>query len=170
MLRIDLAPLGEGIHRFAFDPEPATLELDPEQFADIDVEVILDYHNRRALATLTARAVATLECDRTLQMFDLPVEGTYSVLFVPAALGGAGAEDDDAYSEVRVLDPSQHEIDLTEAARDTLVLALPARRVAPGAEDMELQTVYGEPEDEESDIDPRWEALRKLRSGDSDAQ
>ena len=54
---------------------------------------------------------------------------------------------------------------MTEAVRDTLVLAVPARKVAPGAEDLDLPTVFGAPAAEAA-IDPRWEALRSLRSDD----
>jgi uncharacterized protein len=165
MLTIDLRPLDEGLHRFDFAPEPSALDLSAEQFADIDITAQVNYYDDRALVLLQAAATATLECDRTLKTFAQPVEGTYQLLFAPPdfAARHSGEETDD-YQEVRVLEPTDQRIDLSDVARDTLLLALPRRRVAPGAEDLELQTTYGAPDADAAIADPRWEALRELRT------
>lgn len=165
MLRIDLVALPEGIHHLTLEAEAAELELEPEAFKDIHVDVVLDYRDDRALVSLHAAAVVTLECDRTLRLFEQAIEGDYQLLFAPPAFArGAGSDDD--IEEIRVLDPSDRQLDLTDAVRDTLLLAIPTRKVAPGAEDLDLQTTYGVSAPKEGDpIDPRWEALRKLRSG-----
>ena len=66
-----------------------------------------------------------------------------------------------------MLAPSERLIDLADAVRDTLLLAVPARKVAPGAEDVEIPTVFGAPTAADgTPIDPRWEALRALQEGD----
>lgn len=168
MLRIDLAPLAEGIHHIDLPAEAEALRLDPDTFADIHVEVVLDYHNDRALITLHATATATLECDRTLVSFEQPIEGTYRLLAAPPSFVRRADSEDDDIEEVRVLEPSEHMIDLADVVRDTLLLAVPARKVAPGAEDIDIPTVFGEADpDDEPAIDPRWEALRALRANDS---
>jgi len=169
MLRIDLTPFEPGVHRLALTPEAATLDLDPERFADIRVDVLIDYDLDQAFVSLDASAAATLECDRTLVRFEQSIEGSYRLLFASPALGGDRREagDKDDFEEVRVLDPAARQLDLTDVVRDTLLLAVPARKVAPGAEDEAIPTVFGAPDDEEPSIDPRWEALRALRSGES---
>lgn len=171
MLRIDLTPLKQGIHQYTFDPEAGSIDLDPEQFSDIEVEVQLDYQNDRALLVLQATATATLECDRTLQMYEQEVNGAYQMLFAPPHVAETYADEEAGHDdEIHVLHPSDQYIDITEAVRDTLLLALPVRRVAPGVEDLDLQTVYGAPVEEgKPAIDPRWEALRKLQAGDDEA-
>ena len=156
MLSVRITPLKEGIHHLDLRPEAAALELDPDVFRDVRIEARLDRRSERILVTLTVRATATLMCDRTLRPFDQAVEGTYDVLFAPPEI----AEGDE---EVRVLLPADQEIDLTEPARDTLLLAVPARCVAPGAEDEPIPERFGAPVGDDV-IDPRWEALRKLRS------
>ncbi|MDX1545930.1 MAG: DUF177 domain-containing protein [Rhodothermales bacterium] len=166
MLRIDLAPLDEGIHHLSLSAEPEALDLDPDVFADVGAEVVLDYRKDQALVMLTATATATLECDRTLVPFEQPLEGQYSLLYASPAFARSAAGDDD--TEVHVLDPADPVIDLTEAVRDTLLLAIPARKIAPGADDLELPTVFGEAEGDETAIDPRWEALRALRASGDD--
>ncbi len=163
MLRINLVPLDEGVHSVTLNPEAEAVGLDPDRFADLRVVVTLDLFNNRVLVTLQAWATATLECDRTLALFEQPIEGTYRILLVPPSF--ARREDDDApYEAVRVLHHADCTIDLTDAVRDTVLLAVPARKVAPGAEDIEIPTAFGTP-GAEAAIDPRWEALRSLQTG-----
>jgi len=168
MLRIDLAPFRTGMHYVALEPEAQALALDPDRFMDIRVDVALDVLNDRVLATLHATATAVLECDRTLALFEHPLEGDCRILFAPPSWARShDDEEDPGFEEVRILPPSNREVDLTDAVRDTLLLAIPARKVAPGAEDLEIPSVFGAPSrSEEAAIDPRWEALRSLKAGD----
>jgi len=166
MLTVDISSLSEGIHHLEFTPSATDVDLDPTTFGDIHVETELQYHMDRILVKLTVDATAELTCDRTLRPYDQPVEGQYSLLFGPPSMVG---KEGDEFEEVRPLTPSDQEIDLTDVVRDTVLLALPQRRVAPGAEDMEIDREFGAPEDEEEtdEIDPRWDELRKLRDEDS---
>jgi len=164
MLRIDLTPLDEGVHHVVLEPQAQAVGLDPDRFKDLRLDAVLEVFNDRVLATLHASATATLECDRTLALFEQLIEGACRILFVPPSFADT-EKDEIGYEEVRVFHRSGHEIDLTEAVRDTLLLAVPARKVAPGAEALDLPTVFGAAE---AVIDPRWEALRSLRR-DEDA-
>ncbi len=166
MLRIDLTPLDEGVHHVVLEPQAQAVGLDPDRFKDLCLDAVLEVFNDRVLATLHASATATLECDRTLVLFEQSIEGVCRILFVPHSSVDTEKDDHETgYEEVRVFHRSGHEIDLTEAVRDTLLLAVPARKVAPGAEALDLPTVFGAAE---AAIDPRWEALRSLRR-DEDA-
>ncbi|HEX7071797.1 MAG TPA: DUF177 domain-containing protein [Rhodothermales bacterium] len=162
MVAINIATLKEGTHDVVLEPEAGDLDLDPERFEDIRVEARLDYFDGRIVVAMRAGATATLECDRTLQLFKQRLSGSYTMLFEPA--GEEASDEEEEFQDVRPLDPWDREIDITDAVRDTLVLSIPARCIAPGAEDLEIQTQFGEAENE---IDPRWEALAKLRAGQS---
>jgi uncharacterized protein len=166
MLTVDISSLSEGIHHLEFTPSAADVDLDPTTFGEVHVDAELQYHMDRILVKLTVDTTAELTCDRTLEPYDQPVEGHYSLLFGPPSMVG---KEGDEFEEVRPLTASDQEIDLTDVVRDTVLLALPQRRVAPGAEDMEIDREFGAPEDEEEtdEIDPRWEELRKLRDDDS---
>jgi uncharacterized protein len=166
MLTVDIASLSEGIHHLEFTPSPADVDLDPATFEDVRVDAELQYHLDRILVKLTVSATAELTCDRTLRPYDQPVEGRYGLLFGPPSMVGQEGEE---FEEVRPLSPSDQEIDLTDVVRDTVLLSLPQRRVAPGAEDEDIEREFGAPEDEEEtdDIDPRWSELRKLRDDES---
>jgi uncharacterized protein len=167
MLRINIASLEAGVHHVDLAPTADEVELPSDRFRDIHVAVRLDRRGARFLVDLEVEAIATLECDRTLVLFDQSIGGSCSLLFAPPDFA---REQSDWYEEVRVLQPSDQEIDLTTAVRDTLLLAVPVRCVAPGAEDADIPTQFGLPAGDTAEIDPRWEALRKLHPDDKDGQ
>ena len=155
MLLIDIRSLKIGHHEFNLTPSPEEAGLDPELFRDLRVDVGMDYDGKKAFVGIDCSAVASLLCDRTLESFERPVKGSYSVLFSPA-------EQDEANEEgVRTLEATDEEIDITDIVRDTILLAVPVRKIAPGAEEVAVPTAFGAPSD--SSIDPRWEALRALK-------
>ena len=158
MFRVRIASLPVGLHQETLRPSAEDLSLDPDVFSDIEVRLRLDVAERRVLAAYTAAATARLECDRTLVMYDQPVEGSHTVLFTADAPAG----DDD---EVLPLADDAVDVDLTELVRDTLLLALPLRRVSPEAEAADIPTAFGGPSEDEP-ADDRWAALEALRSDD----
>ena len=155
MLRVDLTALDDGLHEMELTPSPDDLDLDSEVFADIAVALSLDVADRRVRAAFATRATATLECDRTLEEYQQSIEGTHEVLFTDRPVGN---DDEDVFP----LPEHPPEVDLTEPVRDTLLLALPLRRVAPEAKDAEIPTRFGGPGEDEP-ADDRWDALRRLR-------
>lgn len=165
MLRLPIVGLTDGLHTQTLHPDAEALGLDPAVFGEVQVVVRLDVSGRRLLAAFDAEAEATLTCDRTLALYRQPVRGGHTLLFLPPDQYPDDADED----EVRLLPSDATEIDLTDAVRDTLTLALPARRVSPEAEDAEIPTVFGaELDDDGTPIDDRWAALRALRDPDSD--
>lgn len=167
MLRIEINALPDGLHEQTVRPDAEAIGLDPAVFSEVEVDVRLDVADRRVLAAFDARAVATLACDRTLVEYRQPVAGSHTVLFVPPEVLPPGTEPDES---VVPLPDDAPAIDLAEPVRDTLVLALPARRLAPGAETLDLPTVFGADLDAEGrPVDTRWDALRNLRDGDDAA-
>lgn len=168
MVTVDIGTLSSGIHRVTLRPSAEEADLDPTTFDDVEVDAELQCHRDRVLVKLQATATAHLTCDRTLRAYEQLVEGDYSVLFGPASMVGREGEE---FEEVRPLDPSDRKIDLTEVIRDTLLLALPQRRVAPGAEEEPIDQEFGGSADDEQEedrpVDPRWSELRKLKDDDS---
>lgn len=164
MLRVRIAPLPDGLHAETLAPTAEELDVDPAVFSEIRVELALDIRDRRVRAAYTVAATARLECDRTLELYDEPVEGAHEVLFVPPDAPMAEAADDES---VQLLPPDATHVDLAPSVRDTLLLALPLRRVSPAARDLPLATAFGGPAPDEP-ADDRWDALRALGSRDDD--
>lgn len=165
MFRVRIAPLPDGLHQETYRPTADDLGLDPETFSQVEIDLRLDITEQRVLAMYTARATARLECDRTLELYDEPIEGDHSVLFTAdAPPTGEDEPDDDA---VQPLSEDATYIDLTASVHDTLLLALPLRRVSPAAEAAEIPNQFGGPSADEP-ADDRWAALQALRSGDAE--
>ncbi len=156
MVRIDIASLKGGVNRLEFEPLAEELELDPNLFSDVRVRAEVDVRSDQILVRFEAAALAHLICDRTLKPFTQDVSGSYAVLFSSRERMTMEGVDD-----VRSFSASDRTIDVSEPVRDTLILALPTKRVAPGADHVEIPNRFGEADEEE--IDPRWEALRGLR-------
>lgn len=172
MLRLDITPFKSGVHQVELDPDPADLEFDLEPFddvhdvSDIYVDITIQAHRDRLLLHIDVEAEAELTCSRTLKTFEETVFGQYSVLFGPEEL--VGTETDD-YDEVRPLSRGDREVDITDVVRDTIMIAIPQRKVAPGAEDEDIDMEFGAPDDPdeaEEPVDPRWSELQKLKSDD----
>lgn len=161
MVTIDVGSLDPGVHELSLTPRVEELELDPEKFRDVHVAARLDVSERRVLLILDAVATATLECDRTLRLFDQEIGGTHYIVFSSDAFT---AEAEEAADDVRPLAATETDVDITDIVRDTILLAIPQRCVAPGAEEEEIPTRFGAPDDENDPVDPRWDALRVLKS------
>lgn len=159
MLRIELRSLDAGYHEFSLEPAPTDLGLEPSAFRDMLVEVGLDYEGKTALVVVKVSAIAALICDRTLADFEQSVCGEYTVLF------SSDKDDSESMDEVRNMSATDEELDITDIVRDTLLLAIPVRKIAPGAEDADIPAAFGAPT--KSDCDPRWEALRSLKNKES---
>lgn len=158
VLTLEIVDFLSGTRTVELTPTAEDLELDPADFRDIRVTAQLDRTGNRIFVQFDVTGTARLQCDRTLVDFDQDLDGRYGVLFAPPEeREGLG----DAPDDVREFDPVTHTLDVTEAVRDTLLLSIPLRRIAPGAEDVPIKTSFGSEDDDIAD--PRWEALRALR-------
>ena len=159
MVRLDIAGFKSGERSQQFQLEPADLDLEKDSFTGIRLDAELNREGDRILVSIDIEGTAHLICDRTSELFSQEVRGTHSILFVPHDRVEALGQDAD---DVGGYEPSDTTIDVAEAARDTLLLSVPVRKIAPGAEDIEIQTSFGNSGSDDDDIDPRWEALRGL--------
>lgn len=170
MLRFNVQDLKEGeVEEVRVRPTAADLDVDEDRFFDIDVSVRLNRQGDRVLVSFDLEATGTFECDRTLETFDEPLESSYALTFAPPSRITQDEEDEET---VKPLPPEAAEIDISKEVRDTLLLSVPVRTIAPAARDAEIQTQFGAPDEEETDddsVDPRWERLKELReNGDLD--
>lgn len=152
MLKIDLtAPQGGQFELVASD-----LDLDPEVFSNIQVNLEVRQSDDTLRVIIGVQSDALLECDRTLKEFVKPIRNTQELLLLKY-----GQEPNaDVTTEQIELEPRQRMLDLTSVARDALILAIPVRKVAPEAEELQIQTIFGAPAEES---DHRWSALLAMR-------
>ena len=135
-----------------FEVPAACLGLDQEIFQNIKVQLdCKKLDNGGMHVVLEVSSDVEMDCDRTLKRFTAPVAGSHEMV-----LYTEDQEADVDSCEYIELDPGQRFFDLSETVHDTLLLAIPARKVAPEAENQPIQTVFGVPAPE---VDQRWAAL-----------
>ncbi|MCY4170946.1 MAG: DUF177 domain-containing protein [Bacteroidetes bacterium] len=152
MVKIDLSAFQE----HSLEIKASDVGISNERFSDITVNVKLKNVTDAILLTLEISANARMECDRTLKEFVGPVSNHYELLlhYKPPEF------NEDELLEGLILDPKQKIFDATEVIYDLLMLSIPIRKIAPNANDENIQTVFGAPSQEPDD---RWSPLLDMR-------
>lgn len=139
----------------------ADLALGVESGAQFSVNLAFRRSTHMIEADLSVTGTLRLVCDRSLDPFDHPVDGSYTVLFKT----GADDEIEDDRTAIRKLDLSGNELDLTRDVRDTILLSVPVRKLHPRFLDADgRETPFESPWTADAEPDPRWDALRNLNS------
>ena len=140
-----------------WSPDADTLDLDPAVFSDICIRADLVREHGRRVLQLTAEADVRMVCDRTLDPFTARLTGTCRTLLQPPG----GKASGQGYDEVVAVERAQRRMDIAFLARDTILLAVPQRKVAPHARDIDLEQTFGAPQ---SGTAPHWAPLLRLHS------
>lgn len=127
--------------------------------AELDVKLILEKMETMLILNLHAKGFTEVPCDRCGDLFKLPLESSERVI---VKFGDEAFEQTD---EIIVLKPEEHEIDISQRIYEMIVLNLPNKRVHKKLSDcnQEVLKKLNEINSSEDDIDPRWEALKKLK-------
>lgn len=167
---INIIGLSKKAHLFNFHLEKGFFEkYGSEVVSDgrFDIEVILDKKETFIEVEFNISGQAVLVCDRTLDLFDFPINKTHKVVFK------YGEEAQEISDEIVIITRDQDSIDLGQYFYEFISLAIPMKKLHPRfsneAENDQL-IVYStaqnetEEDDKEKDrIDPRWEKLKKLK-------
>lgn len=164
--------LGEGKHLFRFEIGAPFFELFEESLVKSgDVEAVVELEKSSALLTIRFNISGVVEsvCDRCLDTLELPVESN-SRMYVKF-----GEEYDEPSEELIVLPHDAHDINVAQLLYEFICVSLPIGHVHPDDEDgnptcdpemldkLDQYLVEDQHEEEqEDDIDPRWEALRNI--------
>lgn len=143
------------------------LDLDDTKLkkAIVQIEFERGLHFIRTVMDISAEV--ELICDRSLDPFDFTVNKQYEILFKEEEV----EESVDENSAVRTMDTIAQEINIEQDVHDTILVNLPVKKLHPRfldehGEPLEFEDrQFGKPEkEEEKPIDPRWEALKKLKN------
>ena len=107
------------------------------------------------------------ECDRCLELFDLPIKAYYDM---KVRFSDKTTDPEEADEEI-TLSTEEHEIDLKQHIYEFVVLSAPSRRVHKegGCNPEMLKAFSGDEEDNGvSDPDPRWDKLKDLLNNIND--
>ncbi len=154
-----------GKHHFDFEiGEAFFADLSYAEVTQGKVKVGLEIDKQENMLHFHFDIDGTLEvpCDRCADAFDIGIEGT-NELFIKY-----GEEYLEESEDVLVITKDQHLFDIRHLLYEYIVLLLPYKRVHPDDEHgsptcnpqvLELLKAHQAPEE----IDPRWEALKKLK-------
>ncbi|UCE06466.1 MAG: DUF177 domain-containing protein [bacterium] len=167
-MKINLAKLHEGLNRFNFQVKPEDLGFDEKQEtlvlfpndinADIEVQKFSDKYFIKAVLLTFAHYV----CDRCLDEFDENLEASFQLIYSKQT---RDQFDDDEY---RFFGEDETEIDLSNDARENLLLVIPMKQLCKD-DCMGLCSHCGINLNHETcncnrdTIDPRWEVLKSLQ-------
>jgi uncharacterized protein len=130
---------------------------------DFDAKVILNKRETLIEADFKIQGKAHLICDRSLDPFDHPMEIDKKVIF---KYGDVAGEISD---EIIVVPHDLDVLDVGQLMYEFIVLDIPIKKIHPRFEndDDEIENEEGkliyQTEKDETAIDPRWEALKKLK-------
>ncbi len=127
-------------------------------------ELDVDTLDHKVLVHGEFTARRTMTCDRSGEPFDMdyPVELEVVIYRTPQRGPEADFDEDDNW----VIVQPGGVVGLDEALLEAVVLDEPQRVVHPDHEAEEPPVIGDETDDEDDAIDPRWEALRRLREGE----
>jgi len=133
------------------------------QGGDFEVKVVLDKHETFIDADFSITGKARLICDRSLEPFDQPMKLHRKVMFK------YGDEPNELSDEIVVITRDQAQLELGQFIYEFISLDIPMKKLHPKFKDEEENNGEGkivyksEANDDNADIDPRWEKLKKLK-------
>ena len=166
---IPFAGLNLGTHHYDFDVDQkffAHFEYSDFHQSAVHVDAVLEKKATLLEFTLTFDGTVNVSCDRTNEPFDLPIHGQYHFVVK------FGEAYDDQQDDLLVLPHGSYQVNIQQFVYETIVFAVPAKRIHPGIIDGTLESevlnkleelsLTTEQESEQSEVDPRWDNLKKL--------
>jgi uncharacterized protein len=163
-MKIQVLGLSEGLHDYTFDILSADLGLSEEFSGNTNVRVSLDKTPREILLSAELSATVNFECDRCTAPFQTMLQPKYRMVYVWEGEHTSLLDP----SEMQVISPGLSVIDISDDVRQTLLLAMPFKRVCreqcKGLCPHCGKNLNDGPcgRDEATD-DSRWEKLKELR-------
>ncbi len=161
-----------GEHQFNYQISKSFFEyFEYEDFNEVNInlDVLLNKKNTMLEFTLSFKGIVNVNCDTTTEPYDQEIEGSF--YFVVKF----GEDFNDDNEELIIIPHGSYEISIQQYIYESIVLAMPTRRVHPGIKDGTLKSVVLKkleelsiPQEEnisieeENKTDPRWDELKKL--------
>ena len=159
-----------GSHQFDYQIDNTFIEhFEYDEFHKADVKVDLELEKKSTLLDLHFQFNGTVNvnCDLTNEPYDQPISGNFDLVVK------FGQEYNDEEEDLLILPHGSYEVDVAQYIYESIVLAVPAKRVHPGVADgtlksealdklEELSLNNQAEQSDEDQTDPRWDDLKKL--------
>ena len=159
-----------GKHQFDYQIDNTFFKsFDYDEINDVSVKVDIVLEKKSTMLELDFKHKGTVNvpCDVSGEEFDLPIKGKLKLL---VKFGDAFNDENE---ELLILPHGEYQVDVSQYIYELIILSVPLRRVHPGVKDGSLSDVIEKleslspkenkkEEQQNNDIDPRWENLKKL--------
>jgi len=167
---IQFVGLKEGKHHFDYSIDQTFFNhFEYEDFNSCNIKVDLILEKKSTLLELNFQISGTVNvnCDVTNEPFDLPITTDFDLVVK------FGDEYNDEHIDILIIPHGEYEINVQQYIYESVVLALPSKRIHPGVEDGtldsdildkldELSPKLKEKKEDKEETDPRWNTLKKL--------
>mgnify|MGYP003664985246 FL=1 len=165
---IPFSGLKQGKHEFEYTIDNTFFEsFEYNEFngADIKLNVTLNKMSTMMELEMKARGTVNVNCDLTSEAYGQKIKADLELV---VKFGDEYNNDND---EILIIPHSEYQINIAQYVYEMLVLSVPLKKVHPGVLDGTLQSEVldkleelqpKETKENKEDIDPRWDALKKL--------
>ena len=159
-----------GTHQFEYEIDNTFFEhFEYDEFHKTDVKVSLEFEKKSTLLELRFKFDGTVNvnCDLTNEPYDQPLDGAFDLVVK------FGQEFNNEEEDLLILPHGSYEVEIEQYIYESVVLAVPAKRIHPGVadgslesevlkklEELSLDTEADKTSDDQTD--PRWDDLKKL--------
>ncbi len=165
---IPFSGLKQGKHSFEYKIDNTFFKsFEYNEFNNAAINVTVELNKMSTMLELEMKAKGTVNvfCDISSEPFDQVINARLELVVK------FGEEYNDENEEILIIPHGEHQVNISQYLYEMLVLAVPLKRVHPGVLDGTLKSKAVEkleelqPKEEKEnkeDIDPRWDALKKL--------
>lgn len=167
---IQFTGLKEGVHNYNFAVEDdffSHFQNNTINKSDLKVDLNLEKKSSFFVLSYDIAGAINAECDRCLAYIDFPLSTTYQAI-IKYGSGEPIFEEDK--TDIFYIPIDSVHINVAQLLYESIILALPTVKNCEGfttdktyCNEKVLDVLYKKEEKDETAIDPRWEALKKLK-------
>ncbi|GGZ36987.1 DNA-binding protein [Echinicola pacifica] len=178
---IEIIKLNEGKHEFTFEINDDFFshfeDNDLVKQGNLEVKVLIKKGSNLLEVIYQIKGQVELTCDRSLEKYDEQIESSQKVLYK------YGSEEAEINEEMFMITQDTPSINVAQLIYEFILLSLPAKKIHPSYRDDEDEAesegkmiYWSDSENEDNDdlseeeedqqVDPRWEALKKIKKKD----
>lgn len=161
--KIDIFGLKNGSHEFEFsfdDAFFAEFEYSMVSKGKGACKILMDKTETLLTLTFHIEGFIQLACDRSLELFDYPIKKIKSIVYK------YGDEEKELSEDVFVILKTTQQIHIGSFLYELISLEVPMKKLHPKyeLEEANEELIFSSQEtDEKQQVDPRWDALKKLK-------
>ncbi len=166
---IKFTGLKNGKHQFTYEIDKSFLDRFPYNEVDdckVDVEVDMNKSDTMLEFSVKTKGTVNVPCDVSNEMYDQQIEGDFDFIVK------FGNEYNDEREDLIIIPYGEHTYNVAQQIYENIVLNIPLKKVHPDILSGKIKTknreyIINDDENERieennEEIDPRWEALKKL--------